>query len=61
MTTYNGIISGITIGDKFYTLGAGTHTVSVYMRALMADGGARFIRAAGSTTIQSYSQGASSV
>lgn len=60
-TTYNGIISGITIVDKFYTLGAGTHTVSVYMRALMADGGARFIRAAGPTIIQSHSQGTSSV
>ena len=59
--TYSGTISGFNIGDRFYTLGAGTHTISVYMRALMADGGARFSRTAGSTTIQSHSQGASSI
>lgn len=60
-STYGERLTDITIGDRFYTLGAGTHTVSVYMSALMADGGARFSRTAGSTTIQSHSQGSSSI
>lgn len=59
--TYGGVISNFNIGDRFYTIGAGTHSISVYMSALMADGGATFSRTSGSTTIQSHSQGLSSI
>jgi hypothetical protein len=54
-------IGSFVIGSRFYSLEAGTHTVSLLMRVLMADGGGRFSRTSGATTIQTHSQGASSI